>query len=117
MAPSSTAPAGVDAPEAILRANDVAYLALCDDLLGVGGRGAGTTLCCLQQIAEFCQFFHPGRFADGGLENVALVGGKRLERLAGGWGPCPGLGGLGGGGGPRRHVLHVATAVQAVGGH
>ncbi len=74
-----------------------------DDVLGAAS-----------EAARFAMVFHPGRFADGAIENRALeIGnglrsegaGRRSQRLAGG---------ITGG---RRRVLHVATHVAGVGGH
>lgn len=78
---------------------------------------AESQLCLVQELAEFCQFNHTGRFADGRIENVALGIGARLDALV-----------------PEvyrrdvsvrsplgteksRRILHVATSVEAIGGH
>jgi glycosyltransferase involved in cell wall biosynthesis len=73
-------------------------------------------LSCARRVAEFAQFNHPGRFADGALENVALQLGEELRPCSkvnrqrpGAWRADHGSRGF--------RVLHVATVVCAVGGH
>src|SRR5436309_1055117 len=66
-----------------LRRNDAHYQALVRQLLKSRRRDAETTACCVSQLAEFCCFYHTGRFADGRLENVLLEIGGRLDSLIG----------------------------------
>jgi glycosyltransferase involved in cell wall biosynthesis len=73
-------------------------------------------LQCVRKAALFAWDWHPGRYADGALENVALKIGADLERHCG----TRILGTRGPDMPPRtreRHVLHVATSLRAVGGH
>src|SRR5882724_553987 len=77
---------------------------------------AETTLGFVEGLANVALYAHPGRYADGKVENVLLEIGQRLESLespawAKHWEP-PAL--------PiheQRQLLHVATEIYAVGGH
>jgi glycosyltransferase involved in cell wall biosynthesis len=64
------------------------------------------------RAAQFAQEFHPGRFADGRLDNVVLALGADLERLT----PPPAIDAPVAPRG-RCRILHVSTAVFGVGGH
>ncbi len=94
--------AGERPGDVFLRRNDAHYRALASQLLD-GRRDDETTAWCVAHLAEFCQFYHTGRFADGRLENLLLQIGRRLPSQ--------------GGQKALRGVLHVTTSVQSVGGH
>lgn len=64
---------------------------------------------CLTLTADFAQFHHTGRFADGELERIAVAIGRDLKPTAAEWSRSYV--------GSTRHVLHVATTVSRVGGH
>ena len=68
----------------------------------------------VQQAAEFASTHHPGRFADGAIENAALELGIEIERLGRIGDAMPARDGLPQG---RRRVLHVATSAVRIGGH
>lgn len=83
--------------------------------LSSGRIAAGeATLSYLTLLADFCQFHHTGRFADGAIENRALTLGQQLSHPAsrGGLVGIPAASGR-----TARRVLHVATRVARVGGH
>jgi hypothetical protein len=75
--------------------------------------GPHEALAAVSRAARFANRFHPGRFADGALENISLEIGmgsacgtsRALQALA----CADNL--------RRRRVLHVASAVFGVGGH
>jgi glycosyltransferase involved in cell wall biosynthesis len=101
----------------LVRDCDAAYRIMCERLAGEPSATEEALACCLQHLAEFCQFHHSGRFADGRLENLALELAEQLGQLL----PprnvsCPGLNSLAMAS-SRRHILHVATSVQEIGGH
>jgi len=100
---------------AFLRANNEAYEWLVEKIHTINHRAEPETV--LRQVvaaARFAAVFHPGRFADGAIENLALDIGTELDEI------------------PaevsdnrlsvphkqsRRRVLHVATDVLEIGGH
>lgn len=74
-------------------------------------------LTWIEMVAGFAAMHHPGRFADGGIENAALELGCDIPRtLARGCQPISSTDAV-----PqkmsRRRVLHVATTILAIGGH
>lgn len=72
----------------------------------------------IEQIAMFACEHHPGRFADGAIENRAWEIGRELERHCEDLAPLdvePEVSPTATD--PRRRVLHVATAVTSIGGH
>ena len=100
---------------AFLQANSLAYEWLVKKVQAMGlRRDAEATLGNVTLAAEFAAGFHPGRFADGAIENIALEIGADLDesvsenrtltlpvtRREG-----------------RRRVLHVASNVLGIGGH
>lgn len=100
---------------AFLRANSEAYEWLVEKIHTIDRRREPETV--LRQIvaaARFAAVFHPGRFADGAIENLALDIGAELEEI-----PTE----VGDNGHSvlhkqsRRRVLHVATDILGVGGH
>jgi glycosyltransferase involved in cell wall biosynthesis len=104
--------------ESSLRANAFAYDSLRERLNQVDWeKDPGGTLECLEHLADFAAANHPGRFADGDVENLALaIGGRlddllrnRADRLTRVRMPCVGRD-------SRRNVLHVVTAATRVGG-
>lgn len=74
-----------------------------------------TVLQCIQAAATLASRNHPGRFADGSVENIALEIGSELDRSV----DCCQRSSLEvtAPGSKRRRVLHVATAVRTTGGH
>src|SRR5581483_2204868 len=103
---------------AFLECNNASYEALLRLLFdGRFGR-AESRLRAVQGLAEFCQFNHPGRFADGALENLALEIGDDLDRTVAKEGlpalscEMPHFAANG-----KRHVLHITTSVLEIGGH
>jgi glycosyltransferase involved in cell wall biosynthesis len=106
------------ARESSLGANAFAYDALRDRLEQVGWeadpRGA---LECIEHAADFAAANHPGRFADGGIENLALaIGGRLDDLLRGRAGGLPGARLPRAGRDGRRNVLHVMTGATVIGG-
>ena len=94
--------------EALSR-NDAAYADLLA-LLGRLQRHPGAIASLTRFAAEFCEFNHTGRFADGALENPLLDLSDQLPRVAGPkLSASPAF--------ARRRVLHIATQVAEVGGH
>ena len=93
-----------------LKRNDATYLDLLGLIARMGPRHRMATAALVEATAEFCEFNHPGRFADGALENYLLdliddseptveVQATPMSAFS------------------RRRVLHVATQVCGVGGH
>jgi glycosyltransferase involved in cell wall biosynthesis len=104
---------------ALLSRNSRSYedLAFLTSGLRADGR-ADTVLECIAALATFASRHHPGRFADGRVENIAWEIGRRLERTAGEEGvPGTPFELPPGAAGSRRRVLHVASAVRTTGGH
>ena len=105
--------ANTDSCLALLEHNNSRYEEFLN-ILGQGDRFAPeTVLQFIRQIAGFAFHYHPGRFADGALENPALRIGQELDRhdkCVQGRSTLHEVNG-------RRHILHVATTVFAVGGH
>ena len=98
-----------------LQANSDAYEWLVAN--GRPGRTAVTNddvLGWASAAARFAMVFHPGRFADGAIENRALEIGNGLRSAAAGQRSQRQRNEVTGG---RRRVLHVATHVAGVGGH
>lgn len=104
-------------PAELLRRNSEGY----EGLVGLierlhPRRQANTVLAGVSAVAGLASLHHPGRFADGRVENLAVRIGRDLGRLptSGGLGAVEVTGQLEQG---RRRVLHVATAVRTTGGH
>lgn len=100
---------------AFLRANSEAYEWLVDRVQSMDRREKGEAV--LRQVgaaARFAAVFHPGRFADGAIENVAMEIGAELENVAT---KSRGFGLPVAREQSRRRVLHVATEVLGIGGH
>jgi glycosyltransferase involved in cell wall biosynthesis len=98
-----------------LRANSEAYEWILKRIHSINPRrDEETVLRLVASAAQFAATFHPGRFADGAIENVALDGGAALGDLM-----CEkwGLAVVAARKDNRRRVLHVASQVSAVGGH
>lgn len=96
----------------LLRSNDEAYLALLDRVICIdAARTPERAAQAVESAARLASSFHTGRFADGRLEEVTRRIGEGLRSLA----PTqpPRLPPIAAG---RRRILHVATAVQEVGG-
>ena len=98
-----------------LRANSDAYDWLAKKTLpGRRPVSSDTILDGVSAAARFAMSFHPGRFADGAIENRALEVGVDLRRSgASARRPQRSTGVAGN----RRRVLHVASHVAGVGGH
>ena len=71
-------------------------------------------LMWIQLTANFAWLFHPARFADGEIENIALEIGKELEALQQ---PPADTSTNESHSREQRRVLHVATGVSGIGGH
>ena len=100
---------------AFLDANRASYEWLLARLAAIDPQHAPEqALQTIERIAGFAAEFHPGRFADGALENVAYEIGRALETAPndtqGFTLPAPRAPG-------SRRVLHVTTRVFGVGGH
>ena len=100
---------------AFLRANSEAYEWLVEKIQAMDPRKeTEAVLGRVALAARFAAEFHPGRFADGAIENLALEIGVELDRL---------MAEDGGFALPvarkesRRRVLHVASVVYGIGGH
>ena len=75
------------------------------------------SLIWLKVAAEFAWFFHPGRYADGRIENHALEIGRRLQDILPEDSTSSAIPNVPGQKPAQRRVLHVATTLYAVGGH
>ncbi len=94
---------------------DRAYLALVRAAAKLHRKGKYEAfLRFAQSTVEFAEKCHPGRFADGALENLVLAVGRDLEKHAGTTTAPLALGSPPQG---KRRVLHVATTVYRIGGH
>jgi len=105
--------------KAYLKECSVLYEKLCTLLSRLDiRRDAEMILQCIEQVARFARHHHPGRFADGLLDNKALEIGRHLKEYtfpaSGGDTDCP-FPSLTRDG--SHHVLHVATTVLVYGGH
>lgn len=77
-----------------------------------------TVLRWVEETAKYAVGHHPGRFADGALETMALEIGMRLDRRPVGVASKRGeLGRTLAPLGTARRVLHVASRVEEIGGH
>ena len=75
------------------------------------GKNPEWVLACVEAAAGFTQGHHPGRFADGALDNTVLDLGRELGGIDPSMRPrVPEHRG-------KRRVLHVTTTVFGVGGH
>lgn len=76
-------------------------------------------LRCVEAAALYASSHHPGRFADGTIENLAVSVGRDLERSAprGSGGAVAPRRPSGREQGARRRILHVSPVVWRVGGH
>jgi glycosyltransferase involved in cell wall biosynthesis len=110
-------PPAIPAPGqmAFLRANSDAYEWLVRKLSRINPRtDPDAALSLVAAAAQFAAAFHPGRFADGAIENVAVEIGRTLsEGVADRSYASPPSDGHA----RRRRILHVATHVSAIGGH
>lgn len=98
-------------PDAFLKANSAAYESLVERAAAADAAAMPEeALRRVSAAALFAAQFHPGRFADGAIENIAFDIGRRAGSLA----PVLAPAGTAAG---RRRVLHVVSQAQAVGGH
>jgi glycosyltransferase involved in cell wall biosynthesis len=107
--------------------NDLDYLSGCarfyDRLVDLAGRidkrgDAEAALEAVQSIAHFAWHCHPGRYADGSIENLALRIGEQLDSLADSDNAgCGAAVASPRSRSARRRVLHVATTALPIGGH
>ncbi len=96
----------------LLRVNSDTYEWLVRAVQAVDpGRRPEDALAAVARAARFAADFHPGRFADGAIENVAFEVGAHLDGVGTTAPRSPARASR------RRHVLHVTTQVTAVGGH
>src|SRR5262249_29331493 len=99
----------MSAGRASLDAHDAAYRWLVERVRAAARlEDPEEVLARVEHAAAFATWFHPGRFADGALENPALEIGRSLNERS-----RPGSAQSSG----RPRVLHVTTRVFAVGGH
>ena len=102
------------ARSAFLLANSQAYEWLIRKIGAIDRRNKmEVVLHHVRMAARFAAEFHPGRFADGAIENIALEIGAELDGIAAQDG---GLGLPVAREGSRRRVLHVASSVLGIGG-
>src|SRR2546423_1514600 len=101
----------------VLERNNESYERMLDFVRAPEAWPCGLLATIVEQIADFAAANHPGRFADGTLENPLLHIGSSLNKTDEGssrtWRhliPIPGkeLG--------RRNILHMATRVHSIGG-
>lgn len=76
-------------------------------------RQADQLLACTRLVAQFAAEHHPGRFADGAIENPLLTTGQALEQICRNQPTTLSVTNRA----ARRRVLHVATQIAKVGGH
>ncbi|MEA3016228.1 MAG: hypothetical protein QOI38_950 [Sphingomonadales bacterium] len=99
-------------PAVRLAANDFAYRQLCREVDRRDERSGPALLSLIEGVARFAWFSHPGRLADGALENKLLRIGRDLVDAP----PPADLEPL-----PRTssasRTLHVASEVYLTGGH
>ena len=101
---------------AFLRANSDAYEWLVGKIHGMDRwKKAEEVLDRVALAARFAAQFHPGRFADGAIENLALEIGTGLEKLVSD--ESDRVAPVVRQAGHRRRVLHVASRVLGIGGH
>ena len=74
-------------------------------------------LICIRQAAQFASTHHTGRFADGGIENIALGLGVDLDARWPATGDGPPYRTARAEPASGRRILHVATQVLDTGGH
>lgn len=104
--------AGSTAPDPILRANSDMYEWLCSNAQRAAVEARiDDALDAVEKAAFLAAKFHPGRFADGRLENVIFEIGRALPPVP----PTQRFDRSQAGG--KRCVLHVATDVSTIGGH
>lgn len=109
---SPTPPSRGAGAAAVLDANSAAYEWLVGRVRSMDAAASPeAVLRAVEHAAWVAGDHHPGRFADGALENVALEIGARLDGATGGGFPLPSVPRDG-----RRRVLHV-TPLLTVGGH
>lgn len=101
--------------DAFLQANNEAYEWLVEKIQSMDSRvDAEAVLQKIVVAARFAAIFHPGRFADGAIENVAFeIGTKLRDDVAEGGGFLLPVARNE----SRRRILHVATDVLGIGGH
>jgi hypothetical protein len=93
-----------------LERNDAAYTELLRIRAACLRKSTRAAAALTQVTAEFAEFNHTGRFADGELENPLLTLADQMATVcAPASEPCPAF--------SRRRVLHVVTQAAGVGGH
>lgn len=93
--------------------NNFLYETLLARLRALQRRPGNDLLPFVEQVAKAAFSHHPGRFADGALENIPLRIGRKINH---GILPDPGLGAPGAHL-ARSRTLHVASEVHLTGGH
>lgn len=98
------------AAERQLLVNDFGYQLLRNNLVKLSVRGDPDLLQRAEEVARYAWAAHPGRFADGVVENILLEAGRVLET-----GPlsAPLPGSVAG----ETRTLHVASELYLTGGH
>jgi hypothetical protein len=92
-----------------LGTNNFLYEILLDSVRRRARRHDPRLLSFVESVAFTALRHHPGRFADGALENVVLRAGRQLDE--------PSHAVVGRRAPSRKRTLHVASSVHAVGGH
>ena len=64
----------------LLAANEFAYQRLCNEVARLHRQRNDKLLPMIESVARFAWNSHPGRLADGALENVLLEVGKKHDR-------------------------------------
>jgi glycosyltransferase involved in cell wall biosynthesis len=113
----ATSHVSTTATAAFLWANNRLYESLVERLhepVLKDAHGANEVLGRVTKAASFAAAFHTGRFADGAIENVALLAGVGLNDLSMPFTRIvvPRVGRT-----PLRRVLHVASHIRSIGGH
>ncbi len=93
-----------------LQINDFGYQLLRNNLKRLRSQGDPNLLRHVEEIARYAWTAHPGRFADGLVEDILLEAGRALEKGP----PSPPLPVLVGG---ETRTLHVASELYVTGGH
>lgn len=96
----------------LLAANDFAYQRMCREVQRLNARRDAGLLPMIERTARFAWLSHPGRLADGTLENILLHIGQTLSDSSSrsGWeAPLPAS--------SKSRTLHIATELYMTGGH
>ncbi len=102
----------------VLAKNAAAYEAMAAEVQELcAAREDEAALEAIRRCAHFAWFHHPGRFADGTLENAALEIGRRLQRAVAGPLARELKATFDGASTGKRRVLHAISCALEIGGH